>query len=278
MQNLWQEQAEGGHHASKSSSNNMTELLVTNDDGILAPGLQALADSLKEFGRVRVIAPDRERSAVSHTFTMHTPIRITRLDENRIATTGTPTDCVMFGMLGFLENRPGLVVSGINPGPNMGLDVFYSGTVAAAHQAALLKVGGIAVSLDVQRDPDDPIKWHYETAVKAVQSLVPPALKYGMPEDVFFNVNVPNRPLDKVTGLEWTVLGHRIYRDTVIHRLDPNGRDYYWIGGAEPTWESLPGTDFFAVEQNRVSVTPMQWRVGSPELTARFSEWTVSFP
>jgi 5'-nucleotidase len=254
-----------------------TLLLLTNDDGVMAPGLQALQEALAEVATTHIIAPDRERSAVSHSFTMHVPLRATDLEAGRTMLTGTPADCVIFGLKGYLKRRPEMVVSGINAGPNMGIDAYYSGTVAAAHQAVLLGIPGVAVSLDNRVwHHDDQDRRHYEAAAGAAARVVARLLQCEVPEGVFFNINVPNLPMEELAGVQWTTPGRRIYRDQVILRQDPIGRKYYWIGGDSPTWESVPGSDFDAVESGYVSVTPMQWTLGGSNLTEGFADWDIS--
>ncbi|MEW6238724.1 MAG: 5'/3'-nucleotidase SurE, partial [Candidatus Omnitrophota bacterium] len=229
-------------------------ILVTNDDGIHSPGLSALAESLKTVGEVWVIAPDRERSAVSHSFTMNHPIRAHRLEERVYVLDGTPADCVMFGLRGFLEKPPQLVASGINRGPNLGIDTVYSGTVAAAHEGHLCGAPSFAISMNI---PAQPGEYRYETGARFAAILANAILARHMPDGSFFNVNVPALPWQELKGVSITRLGQRIYRDRIIKRLDPQGRDYYWIGGEEPTWVQAEGTDFHALETNKISVTPL---------------------
>ena len=229
-------------------------ILVTNDDGIHSPGLTALADALREIGEVVIIAPDRERSAVSHSFTMNHPIRVQTLGEDVYVIDGTPADCVMFGTRGFLEEPPVLVASGINRGPNLGIDTVYSGTVAAAHEGHLHNVPSFAISMDV---PHSDGGYHFESGARFAGIMARAMLEKRMPDGSFLNVNVPNLSWEQIKGASITRLGQRIYRDEIIHRVDPQGKDYYWIGGEAPTWVKSEGTDFHALEEDKVSITPL---------------------
>jgi len=235
-------------------SQSRPRILVTNDDGIHSPGLSALADAMREIGEVIIIAPDRERSAVSHSFTMNHPIRVQSLGESVWVIDGTPADCVMFGTRGFLESPPNLVASGINRGPNLGIDTVYSGTVAAAHEGHLHTVPSFAISMDV---PHESEGYHFETGARFARILAENILSRKMPDGSFLNVNVPNCPWDQIRGVAITRLGQRIYRDQIIRRVDPQGKDYYWIGGESPTWVKSEGTDFHALEEDKISVTPL---------------------
>jgi 5'-nucleotidase len=229
-------------------------ILVTNDDGIHSPGLAALADAMRQVGEVVIIAPDRERSAVSHSFTMNHPIRVQELEPNVFVIDGTPSDCVMFGMRGFLERPPDLVASGINRGPNLGIDTVYSGTVAAAHEGHLHAAPSFAISMDVPREGEG---FRFESGARFARILAAAIAAQKMPNGSFLNVNVPNLPWEQIQGVAVTRLGQRIYRDKIIRRVDPQGKDYFWIGGEPPTWVKSEGTDFHALEENKISVTPL---------------------
>lgn len=229
-------------------------ILVTNDDGIHSDGIQILARKLEDAGEVWIIAPDRERSAVSHSFTMNHPIRITKLAERTYISDGTPSDCVMFGTRGFLEQQPDLVVSGINRGPNLGIDTVYSGTVAAAHEGHLCGIPSIAISMNIA-GPDG--HYYFETGAKFALILAKEMLSRRIPDGSFVNVNVPNMPWDQLQGVAITRLGQRIYHDRLIKRTDPQGKDYFWIGGDAPSWVKAEGTDFHALEENKITVTPL---------------------
>ncbi len=232
-------------------------LLVTNDDGILAPGLAALVAEFSPGHQVSVVAPEREQTAVGHAITLADPIRVRRVRRNGAffghAVSGTPADCVKIALLELLDSPPDLVVSGINPGPNVGINVLYSGTVSAATEAAILGLPALAVSLDAYVDPD------FEPAARVAAALVQAAeaiIRAGWPEGVCLNVNVPARPLADITGLMVTRQATNRWRERFEKRIDPHGRVYYWQCGQEP--KMVPrGTDLWALEQNLVSVTPL---------------------
>ncbi len=226
-------------------------ILVTNDDGIRAPGISLLAEALGHIGDVWVFAPDREQSAVGHGVSLHRPLRVTPFKEKWCMVDGTPTDCVMLAVRHLLPGPPALVVSGINPGANLGDDVTYSGTVAGAYEGMLLGFPSIAVS-DVAYRPK-----HMETAALVAERVARHVLRHDLPADTMLNINVPDVPYDRLAGLSITRMGRRHYQDEIIERHDPRGGVYYWIGGAEPGHLVEPGADFDAIEQGRVSVTPL---------------------
>jgi len=231
------------------------DILITNDDGVQAEGIRALARALRPLGEISVIAPDREQSATSHALTLHRPLRMRKLEEGVMSVDGTPTDCVLLGVHGFLERKPGLVVSGINHGPNMGSDVTYSGTVAAASEGNVLGIPSIAISLATWGSAD------FEPAARIARNIVEGLLRRGLPERMCVNVNIPPIPLDRIKGVRVTRLGKRIYRDVIEEKVDPRGKTYYWIGGQEPTWEHDESSDFTAVEEGYVSVTPLTFEL-----------------
>jgi 5'-nucleotidase len=233
----------------------MPHILVTNDDGVESPGLLALAQALRSIGDVTVFAPNRNWSIAGHNKTMHKPMRVWSVElEDRseaLTTDGAPSDCVALAALGLVSTPIDLVVSGINTHPNLGFDVTYSGTVAAAMEAAISGWPGIAVSLD------DGDGWHWETAATAAVEIALLVLDKGLPASTLLNVNAPNLPLGQVQGYRATRLGHRIYQDELIERTDPRGVPYYWIGGGAPKGVQEDGTDIDAVSNGYVSVTPV---------------------
>jgi 5'-nucleotidase len=241
-------------------------ILVTNDDGIQAPGLLALAQALRSLGKVTVFAPDRNWSASGHVKTMDRPMRVhteTLADGSpALSTDGAPSDSVALALLGVVKEKIDLVVSGINPHENIGHDVTYSGTVTAAMEAVIGGVPGMAVSLHA---PDD---FHglldYRTAAQVGRRVAARVLAGGLPEGVFLNVNVPYLPEAQLKGLMVTRQGLRVYRDALDSRIDPHGRPYYWIGGDFPTGIEEEGTDYGAIKAGYVSITPLQL-----DLTAR---------
>jgi 5'-nucleotidase len=234
-------------------------ILVTNDDGITAPGLLALVKEMKSIGPVSVLAPDHNWSASGHVKTMHRPLRVkeTQLADGTPAwaSDGAPSDCVALGLLGFIPEKIDLVVSGINPNANIGHDVTYSGTVTAAMEAAIGGVPGIAFSLDAPEYNQD--KLDYAPAARIARRIVTTIVNNGMVSHILLNVNIPYLPYEQIKGILLTRQGLRVYRDRLDQRLDPRGRAYYWIGGDAPTAIPDEGTDFGALERGYVSVTPL---------------------
>lgn len=242
-------------------------LLVTNDDGVTAPGLLALAQALRPLGRVTIVAPDRNWSASGHVKTLHKPLRSTEVrladGTTALATSGAPSDCVALALLGLVDTPIDLVVSGINPTVNVGHDVTYSGTVTAAMEAAVADVPGIAVSLDapgVEAGSDAPpgTAIDFGPAAAIAARIAERVLTHGLPPKTLLNVNVPGLPADDIQGIAITRQGLRVYRDALITRADPRGRPYHWIGGDAPTGEPEDGTDVGALAAGWVSVTPLQ--------------------
>lgn len=241
----------------------MAILLVTNDDGVHAAGLAALARALEPLGEVHVLAPEREQSACGHALTLHRPLRVDLVGERRHAVNGTPSDCVNLGVLGFLPERPVLVVSGINHGANLGDDVTYSGTVSAAMEGTLLGLPSIAVSLVSGGDFDE--------AGRVARLIAMRVLVHGLPAKTLLNVNVPPVP---PRGIRVTRLGHRVYDGTVVEQTDPRGRPYYWIGAGPPLWSALDGTDMGAVHDGFVAVTPVHLDLTHHQALLELSSWS----
>ncbi|HEY70914.1 MAG TPA: 5'/3'-nucleotidase SurE [Anaerolineae bacterium] len=241
-------------------------VLLTNDDGIDAPGLLKLAQALKTEYRITILAPERNWSAGGHVKTLHRPIRVrsTKLADGTPALTsdGAPSDCVAMALLGLIEDPIDLVVSGINPHANLGQDMTYSGTVTAAMEAVIAGVPGIALSLDSANDDGEPPDFTHAAALSVL--LIKQLLVHELPNGVVLNINIPNRRREEIRDVAITSLGSRVYRDTLVKRTDPSGRPYYWIGGDPPTGITEVGTDFWALEQGFVSITPL-----SLDLTAR---------
>ena len=250
--------------------------LLTNDDGIDALGIHRLHEVLQKHGKVTLIAPDRERSAVSHGFSLHHPLRLIERGEARYSLSGTPVDCVMFGLRGFLEleDLPDYVISGINHGANLGDDVLYSGTVAGALEGALFNKPSVAVSLATEfSDPEEHQTLHMETAAAFMDAFIPHFLKKPCPPGTLLNVNIPNLGKDRIKGSRFTTLGKRIYRDRVIQREDPQGKEYFWIGGDPPEHVAEKGSDFDALSQGEVAITPLRWQMSHPEDLRHYSDW-----
>ncbi len=222
-------------------------VLCSNDDGIDAPHLEALASLIEPVADVLVVAPERQRSAASHAITLHKPLRLTEVRPRRFALSGTPVDCVYLAMLKLCDRPPAVVVSGVNDGYNLGSDVFYSGTVAAAVEGALRGAAGIACSL-APRAPDPA------QAIAFAAKVVIAALAEPMPLGTVLNVNMPGTGGD---GYQWTSLGRRLYADDVDERRDPRGRAYYWVGGGPAGHDEIEGTDCVAIARGWNSITPM---------------------
>lgn len=248
-------------------------VLITNDDGVESKGLHALRAAVGRVAgvRVAVLAPNRDWSAVGHTKTMDRPLRVTEIalpdGSTAYASDGTPSDCVALAVLGLLGERPALVVSGINRGPNLGDDITYSGTVAAAMEAVVSGIPGIAVSFC------DRYTWEYRAAADFAAGLVARVIERGLAPDILLNVNVPP---GEVTGVEITRLGKRAYFDELIERTDPYGRKYYWIGGEEPGGQAEPGTDLAAVAAGCISVTPIHLDLTNHALMERLRGWNLA--
>ena len=247
-------------------------ILVSNDDGVHAPGILALSQALLELGDVTVVAPDRQRSAASHSLTMDRPLRADRLDDNTVAVDGTPTDCVLLALKSLLPEPPDLVVSGINRGPNMGDDVTYSGTIAAAMEATLLGIPSVAISLD----RSETKQYEYGPAALIGRELARMVLSRGLPAGTLLNVNVPNLSADRITGVELARQGKQTYEDAIIEKTDPRGRRYYWIGGQLTSWETEAHTDYAAVSHGRVSVTPIHLDLTDYKSMEVLRDWPLS--
>ena len=236
----------------------MPLILVTNDDGVNSRGIKALSDALKSVGDVYVIAPETEQSAVGHALTLHRPLKFEKINNKTYFINGTPTDCVILGVNKLLPQKPGLLVSGINDGGNMGDDITYSGTVAAAIEGTLLGIPSIAVSF--AKDVQNGRGYHkksskLQAAARFAKKLSMQVLKKGLPRDTLLNVNVPDSA--KIKGIRITRQGKRIYDNSIQETSDPRGRKHFWIGGGLPTWESGKDTDFEAVQKGFISVTPI---------------------
>ncbi len=247
-------------------------VLVSNDDGVDAPGILVLARRLAVFGEVTVVAPDRDRSGASNSLTLDQPIRAVRLDDGRYRVAGTPTDCVHLALSGLLEHEPNIVVSGINNSANLGDDVIYSGTVSAAMEGRFLGLPAIAVSL-VTRDHKGQ---HYETAAQAAISIMQRLLVDPLPADTILNVNVPDLPWSEIRGFAVTRLGRRHRSAPCIQQADPRGRTIYWVGPPGEAQEDGPGTDFHAVREGCISITPIHVDLTRYQALEKVSGWVES--
>ncbi|MBX3036581.1 MAG: 5'/3'-nucleotidase SurE [Anaerolineales bacterium] len=251
-------------------------ILVTNDDGITAPGLLALAQEMRKLGKVTVFAPDKNWSASGHVKTMERPLRVREVmlgdGTSAFTSDGAPSDCVALPLLGLLNEKFDLVVSGINPNANIGHDITYSGTVTAAMEAVITGVKGIAVSLD----SPDGFKGllDYSTSAVVARRVVEKVIADGLPKDVVVNVNVPYLKENELKGYMITRQGLRVYRDELVIREDPRGKPYYWIGGEAPTGIDESGTDFGALKAGYVSITPLQLDLTSYKSMDVLGKWS----
>jgi len=243
------------------------KILISNDDGVLAPGIICLAESLASIADITVVAPDRNRSGASNSLTLDNPIRASKTANGFISVDGTPTDCVHLAITGLLKEEPDMVVSGINAGANLGDDVLYSGTVAAAMEGRFLGLPAIAVSM-VSAD----VKY-YETAARVVVNMVKHLHRQPLPADTILNINVPDLPWEEIRGIEVTRLGHRHKSAPVIRMTDPRGRDIFWVGPPGEEQDAGPGTDFHAVNNKKVSITPIHIDLTSYRAIDQVSEW-----
>lgn len=233
-------------------------ILVTNDDGILSPGLDSLVRVARRFGEVFVVAPDVERSGVSHAITLTEPLRAREMGPGCWALSGTPADCVFIGLNHLLPSRPDLVLAGVNRGPNLGFDVLYSGTVGGAMEGTIQGLPAVAFSL--VSAGTFPFAW----SEPVVDRIIRDVATHSMPDGVMLNVNIPAPDVAPLKGFRLTRLGNRFYSSDVIHRTDPRGGEYLWIGGTRVTMESAPDADTGAIHEGFVSVTPVK-----PDLMAR---------
>ena len=243
-------------------------ILISNDDGILARGLSLLGDAAGDLGRVTVVAPDREQSATSHSLTLHRPIRATRRADGAYQVDGTPTDCVLLALDALMPEKPDFVFSGVNHGPNMGEDVLYSGTVAAAMEGLAAGIPSVAISygsFDLEH-----LESHRDGLTRLLSGIV--AIE-SFPRDTLLNVNLPPIPGDEVKGVKVTHLGSRVFHEEVARMKDPWGRDIYWIGGGHVTWSGGADSDFRAVKDGFISVTPLHVDMTNYDLLEAARGW-----
>ena len=226
----------------------MTTILLTNDDGIDSIGITALADAMQELGRVIMIAPDRDNSAVSHSLTMNRPLRLRYLDHDKISIDGTPADCVAIALHKLLRRKPDLLISGINNGPNIGDDISYSGTVSAAIEGTMYSVPSVAVSM-TEKNAD------FSIGAKIASQIASIVLKKGLPENTLLNVNIPTA--QNIKGIRVTRQGRRLWHNAIQETTDPWGEKLFWIGGGNPSLDSATDTDVFAIKEGFVSMTPI---------------------
>jgi 5'-nucleotidase len=251
-------------------------ILITNDDGVYAPGLLALKQALASIAHVIVIAPDRNWSAAGHTKTLTRPLSIRSIQladgSPAYCTDGAPSDCVALATLGFVRQKVDVVIAGVNHGPNLGDDITYSGTVAAAMEGSLAHIPSVAISLDVYGNDEA----HYGTAASFAVDVIRRVLSDHLEPDVLLNVNVPNLAAGEITGVGITRLGKRIYRDVLEEKPDPDHGTVYWIGGDRPTGLEEDGTDIQAVAQGRISVTPIHLDLTCHRIIRRLERWELT--
>jgi len=241
-------------------------ILLTNDDGIHSTGLRVLQKAVEKLGEVYVVAPDRERSAISHALTLHTPLRVDRIAPRRFAVDGTPSDCVNLALHSLLPQKPDLLISGINKGGNMGEDISYSGTVAAAFEGMLRNVPAIALS-QVAESYDEQ---SFADAAEFLPRLINKVLNKGIPEETLLNINIPPTT---PKGVKITRQGKRVYDNAVVANTDPRGKKYYWIGGAAPGFNDIEGTDLSAIHNGYISITPLHLDLTNYKALPNLYEW-----
>jgi 5'-nucleotidase len=254
--------------AGSSPSLERPRILCTNDDGIHALGLETLIGVAEKLGQVHVVAPDREQSATSHSLTVHRPLRATQTPAGHHVIDGTPTDCVLIAVNQLLPEPPDFVLSGVNHGPNMGEDVLYSGTVAAAMEGTILGIPAIAISYSSRAA--DRIPGYAPVLAELIGSLV---RRTDFPTETFFNINLPDIPPDELKGVRVTTLGRRVYSDSLTRREDPSGREYFWIGGGVSSWSGREDSDFRAVQAGYVSITPLHLDLTNYQLISEVRSW-----
>jgi 5'-nucleotidase len=249
----------------------LMHILCTNDDGVTATGLRVMATAAARMGSVTVVAPDREQSATSHSLTLHHPLRSRRTTDGSIMVDGTPTDCVILAVNALLETRPDLCFSGVNHGPNMGEDVLYSGTVAAAMEATVLGIPSVAISY-AGSNWESLDAWE-DTLGYLMQQIM--SRKGTFPETTLLNVNLPPVDPAEVRGVRVTALGKRRYSDSLTRALDPSGKEYFWIGGGSMSWDGGEDSDFRAIDEGYISVTPLHLDLTNYKLLEEVRGWEM---
>ena len=246
--------------------------LLSNDDGYQATGLNVLAEALKQSGEVTVVAPERDRSGASNSLTLDAPIYMHTADNGFIYVNGTPTDCVHLAITGLLENEPDMVLSGINAGANLCEDILYSGTVAAAMEARFLGCPAISISL-ASKALASQEAMHFDTAVRVVLELIETLPSLSLESELLLNVNVPDVPYEEIGEFEVTRLGSRHKSEPSIKSEDPRGRPIFWVGPVGPEQDAGPGTDFYAINNNNVSITPLQVDLTKYSVIEDVTQW-----
>ncbi len=246
------------------------KVLISNDDGIYSEGIIALYDEIKKIADAVVVAPDRERSAAAHSLTLQYPLRVEKIRKSFYAVDGTPTDSVILGVKRIFKKKPpDIIVSGINKGPNLGDDITYSGTVAAALEGAIIGIPSFAISLAANDNFD------FRPAAVFAAKLVGLVAKYGLPQGTLLNVNVPGKPLDEIHGTMITRQGKRVYGNAIVEKIDPRGKKYYWMGGNDISFLNEPGTDFNAIENGYISITPIKLDFTDYDALKGLKDWEI---
>ena len=251
--------------------NNVMKILISNDDGVTAPGIAALANALQEIAEIRVVAPDRNRSGASNSLSLDRPIRVKKLDNGFYSVEGTPTDCVHLAITGLFDETFDMVVSGINAGANVGDDIFYSGTVAAAMEGRFLGYPAIAISLAGSHNKFT----HYDTAAKITRTLVQHIQADPLPGATILSINIPDLPQAEILGFEVTRLGTRHCAEPTIKTLDPRGNIIYWVGPPGAEQDAGPGTDFYAINNKKVSITPVKLDLTHYHAFDQIAKWVT---
>jgi 5'-nucleotidase len=250
-------------------------LLITNDDGIYAKGIRVLAKELSMIAKITLVAPDRERSATGHAITVHYPLRVEPVSvdgaADAYAVDGTPSDCVKLSLEALLPDKPTMVISGINRGPNLGTDILYSGTVSAAVEGIIHGVPSFAISLDCFDDGP-----YYDVAAAIAKKVVLKINEHGLPPGVLLNINVPTVPTEKLRGIKITTLGTRRYRNVFDKRVDPRGRTYYWLAGDVIDLDDDIDTDTMAVKDGFVSITPVHFDLTDYRVMEQLKNWDLT--
>lgn len=247
-------------------------ILLCNDDGVYAEGIQALYDALKDIANVTVVAPLQERSTTGHTLTLDQPLRLEKVKDNFYGLSGFPADCALMGIAHVLKEKPDLVISGINRGANLGQDIYYSGTVAAAREAAFRGIAAISVSTDIDYFAHHKDNIHYKSAANFVRELVLMGIHKYMGKYDLININVPDLPEHEIVGHEITALGFRYYSEEIKERRDFKDRPYFWIGGVYKGHCQTDGSDCNAVDKGKISITPLNFSVNPTEEVGKLSD------
>jgi 5'-nucleotidase len=259
----------------KALNSTIMLILISNDDGYMADGIKALATSLKKLGRVVIVAPQWEQSGTGHSLTLYRPLRTKKIAPDIYAVSGTPTDAVMIAVYCILKTKPDILVSGINHGPNMGDDITYSGTVAAAMEGTMLDIPSIAVSLALSNHSEPLNRKRFAKAASFSARLVKAVIKNGIPKSTLLNVNVPDSSETNTRHHAITKLGKREYRDVITEKIDPRGEPYFWIGGHYIITDKGPETDYGAIQNNLISVTPLDVDLTDTRILDELRKWKI---